>query len=325
MAELRQLVVEAKRRTFKPVEQRIGDRAPTRYEEATIGVQPRENFHYRPLWDPAHELYDPDYSRLRLSDAETYLDPRQFYYGSYVINRAQRGESVHQMVNLVQQRDLVRALPDHWHDLLFSIVMPLRHYEAGANLISINGTRFAWGTAIATATGFAALDRLGNAQLITEGGLTLGGKQGLANIKLTWVEDPVQQPARKLIEQLLVEPDWAVGLIALDQADRQIYPLVYDYLEGIAFQQGVSFFSFIAPYLRDWYADQRKWIDALLTAWRNDADYGEANRAALADIEQTWGPAAHDIARALAGRIDSLLGSSAALSFVEERIKEPQQ
>ena len=325
MAELRQLVIEPKRRTYRHVEDRIGSRAPTRYEEATIGVQPTENFHYRPLWDPSHELYDPSYSRLRLSDPEAFLDPRQFYYGSFVMNRAQRGESLNQMVTLVQNRDLVQTLKYAWFGLMAGVVVALRHYEAGANLISINAARFAWGTPIAAATGFAAMDRLMNAQLLTEGGLTLGGKERLAQIKLGWMEDPTHQPARKLIEELLVEPDWAVALIALDQADRLIYPLLYEYLETIAFEQGVLFFSLVAPFLRDWYVEQRKWIGALEKAWRDDPEFGEANDDVLADIDQTWGPAAHAVAHALAGRIDTLLGDPGAYRFVDELIKKVQR
>jgi phenol/toluene 2-monooxygenase (NADH) P1/A1 len=325
MAELRQLVIEPRRLTYRPVTDRIGERPPTRYEEASIGVQSTENFHYRPLWDPKHELYDPTYSRLRLSHPDAYLDPRQFYYGSYVINRAQREESIGHMVRLVQNRDLVQSLKDQWSDILAGLVIPLRHYEAGANLISISATRFAWGTGVTAATGFAAMDRLANAQLLTEGGLTLGGKETLAHTKLTWIEDPAHQPARKLIEELLVEPDWAVGLIGLDLADRLIYPLFYEYLEGIAFEEGVQYFSLVAPFLREWYAEQRKWIAALEKAWKDDPEYGEANRDTLADIEQTWGTSARTAAQALAGRLDSLLGRPGGLSFVDEQTRKAQQ
>ena len=53
-----------------------------------VDIQATENFHYRPLWDPAHELYDVGYSALRLTDPYSFLDPRQYYYAPYVISRA---------------------------------------------------------------------------------------------------------------------------------------------------------------------------------------------------------------------------------------------
>src|SRR5205807_1088011 len=250
---LRTLVIEPKRRTYRHVQERVGDRAPTRYEEATIGIQSLEGFHYRPLWAPDHDLYDPAWSRLRVSDPDAFLDPRQFYYGSYVMNRAQRTDALGQMVQFVQERDLASMLPDRWIDVLAGVVIPLRHYEAGANLISINGARFAWGAPIGTAAAFSAMDRLANAQLLTE---------------------------------------------------------------------GVSYYSLPAPFVWQWYQEQAKWLGVLRQAWLDDPEYGEANAAALADIARQWRPSALGAARALAGRIDELMGDTAATDFVEQRYEE---
>jgi len=66
--ELRTQVIEAKRKTFTNLVDRYGDRPATRYEEGSIDIQATTNFHYRPLWDPGHEIYDETYSALRLTD-----------------------------------------------------------------------------------------------------------------------------------------------------------------------------------------------------------------------------------------------------------------
>ena len=329
MYELRTLVIEPKRRTYRHVQERVGDRAPTRYEEATIGVQSLEGFHYRPLWAPDRDLYDPAWSRLRVSDPDAFLDPRQFYYGSYVMNRAQRTDALGQMVQFVQERDLASMLPDRWIDVLAGVVIPLRHYEAGANLISINAARFAWGAPIGTAAAFSAMDRLANAQLLTEGGLSLpprvrraGGTEWLATIKQAWIEHPAHQPARKMIEELLIEPDWAVGLVALDLADSLIFPLLFSHLVERAFTEGVSYYSLPAPFVWQWYQEQAKWLGVLRQTWLDDPEHGETNAAALADIARQWRPSALGAARALAGRIDELMGDTAATDFVERRYEE---
>ena len=89
--ELRTNVVEPERNTFSYLVERFGDRPATRYQEASFNVQPKENFHYRPTWDPDREMYDPDYSALKLTDPYSYTDPRQYYYTPYV---AQRGPAV---------------------------------------------------------------------------------------------------------------------------------------------------------------------------------------------------------------------------------------
>ena len=36
---------------------------------------------------PGPEIYDPDYSALKLTDPYSYTDPRQFYYAPYVTTR----------------------------------------------------------------------------------------------------------------------------------------------------------------------------------------------------------------------------------------------
>jgi len=44
------------RQTFSHVARRLGDKPASRYQEATLDMQPTANFHYRPLWQPEYEL-----------------------------------------------------------------------------------------------------------------------------------------------------------------------------------------------------------------------------------------------------------------------------
>ena len=60
------------RHTYDHVARHIGgDKVASRYQEATIGAQPMVNFHYRPTWDPAHELFDASRSKIVLASAES--------------------------------------------------------------------------------------------------------------------------------------------------------------------------------------------------------------------------------------------------------------
>ncbi len=56
--ELRYQVIEPKRQTYQNVIDRFGDQPASRYLEATLDLEPRENFHYRPTWAQDRELYD---------------------------------------------------------------------------------------------------------------------------------------------------------------------------------------------------------------------------------------------------------------------------
>jgi len=82
--ELRTQVVEPQRKTFQHLVDRYGDRPASRYEEGTIDLQGTANFHYRPLWGPDKEIYDPAYSVFTLTDPYSFVDPRQYYYAPYV-------------------------------------------------------------------------------------------------------------------------------------------------------------------------------------------------------------------------------------------------
>ena len=93
-----------------------------------------------------HEIYDPDFSAVKLADPYVYTDPRQYYYATYVANRAADMEAFGRTLKYAEARNLLGGLPPAWLELVKSSYLPLRHYEAGAKMITINGSRFAWGT-----------------------------------------------------------------------------------------------------------------------------------------------------------------------------------
>ena len=57
--DLRTVAIKPLRHTFDHLVERFGDKPASRYQEGTFDVQPSDNLHYRPTWDPEHELYDP--------------------------------------------------------------------------------------------------------------------------------------------------------------------------------------------------------------------------------------------------------------------------
>ena len=119
---------------------------------------------------------------------------------------------------------------------MIGFVLPLRHFESGAQLIDLNGCRFAYGTTVSQPACFAGFDRIGNAQLLSLVGLALAGGAGdtLTEAKKNWLYAPPLQGLRRLMEELLVEPDWAAGVIGLDLVDAQLYPLLYEHLDDRA-------------------------------------------------------------------------------------------
>ena len=67
--DLKTANIEPIRRTFDHLAEKLGpDKNPTRYQEATFGLQPQVNLHYRPTWDPENLLYDPKRTAIVMED-----------------------------------------------------------------------------------------------------------------------------------------------------------------------------------------------------------------------------------------------------------------
>lgn len=312
--ELRTQVVEPRRKTFQHLVDRYGDRPASRYEEGSIAVQPRENFHYRPLWAPEHEIYDESWSRLRLTDPDAFTDPRQYYYAPYVTARAHLHEAVTATLDYLGRRDILDRLPDGWKAILAELVIPLRHYESGAQMISTYGCRFAYGSTVEQCLSFAAFDRVGIAQLLSRVGIALDGGSDsiLVAAKRSWMTAPALQPLRRLVEELLVEPDWAVATLGLDLADRLLHGLLYRHLDEAALLGGAGGYSLLAQHLSTWFADQRRWLDALYKAWVADPGYGSANAAALAGAADRLLPQALAAVQEIAAAADAQVPAGCA-------------
>ena len=309
--ELRTQVIEPKRRTFDNLVARLGDRPASRYEEGSFDVQSTANFHYRPLWNPSRAIYDVDYTALRLDDPHAFTDPRKFYYAPYVTTRAALHDAFGSTLKYVDERGLLSQLPQAWQDLLVECVLPLRHYESGAQLISAYGCRFSWGTTIAQCLSYASFDRIGNAQLLGRVGLALddGGDGLLATAKLHWMTADALQPLRRYLELLLVEQDWGIAHVGIDLVDQLLYRLLYRRADQVALPVAPGY-SLLARHLDTWFADQRRWVDALYAAWQSDPVHGAANAEILRRAVARLLPEAEAAMTALAGAVEARIGAA---------------
>ncbi len=324
--ELRTRTIEPQRKTFTHLVKRYGDRPASRYEEGSVDVQAVENFHYRPAWDSERWQYDPDYSAFKLTDPYAFLDPRQFYYAPYVQSRAAMDDAFSKSLDYLESRDYLHKLPDGWQALITDVLVPLRHYEAGCQLITIEGARWAWGTTIDQCCTYASFDRVGNAQRISRVGLAMdgGGDAILVAGKERWMTDPALQGMRRFVEEQLVVRDWAKELMAIDLADRLLYDLLYRHLDEAAVLGAAGPYSLVAQHFAAWFADQRRWIDQLVKVWFADEQYADANRAAFDEVlVARWSQiveAVSDVAAAIDARIDS--GAAAAVQETAARLAD---
>ncbi|HIF09393.1 MAG TPA: phenol hydroxylase [Sneathiellales bacterium] len=302
--------VEPRRQTFANVARRLGaDKPGSRYDEATLDVQPTENFHYRPLWDPKHELFDRSRTKIGMADWYAFRDPRQFYYGTYTIARARMMEAQEKNFKFVAKRNLLSSVDPAWLDKVRAYLIPLRHYEWGANMNNCLMTDYGYGTAITQATMFAATDRLGIAQMISRVGLMMDGNSGdsLGTAKEEWLHDSMWQGLRHMVEDSFVVDDWFEVLVAQNVAmDSIIHPLVFQTFDAIGINYGGAPVSLLNEFAVDWYADSRRWVDALLKVVAAESD---SNRDQISEWIRTWQGRAQDAFKPIS---EHVLGDGAA-------------
>lgn len=277
------------RQTFSYIARRLGaDKPASRYQEATLDMQPEANFHYRPLWEPEYELYDRRRTAIVMADWYSFKDPRQFYYGTYAMARARQQETMEKAIDFADKRALLSRLPEAIAERIATTVLPLRHYEWGANMNNCYCTAYGYGAAITQATQFATMDRLGLAQYVSRIGLLLDGNQGhsLAKAKEDWLNAPVWQGLRRQLENLFVTKDWFEVFVAQNLVfDGLIYPLVYRKFDDRLCAEAGSAFSTVTEFMREWFDETSRWVDATV---KTAADESATNKGILNDWISRW-------------------------------------
>ena len=269
------------RQTFSQVARRFGDKPASRYQEATLDMQPTVNFHYRPLWQPEFELYDKRRTAIEMADWYSFKDPRHYYYGVYTMTRARQQEGADRQFEFAEKRGLLGAIDPAVSASIGRVLIPLRHYEWGANMNMSYCCGFGYGTAVTQPFIFAAMDRLGIAQYLSRVGLQLDGNSGdsLTTGKDLWLNDPAWQGLRRSVEQLFVTADWfELALAQCLVADGLVYPLIYRrYVDSQSAASGNAL-AMLTEFQNEWHGETSRWIDALV---KTAADESPANAARL--------------------------------------------
>lgn len=293
--------VQQVRQTFSHVARRLGaDKPASRYQEATLELQPEVNFHYRPLWEPEFDIYDKGRTAIVMSDWYAFKDPRQYYYGAYTITRARQQEAMEKNIEFVTKRRLLADLSDEARAHIAALMVPLRHIEWAANTNNCFVTAYGWGTAITQATMFHSMDRLGIAQYLSRIGLLLDGNQGTSLIdgKERWLHDPMWQGLRRVVEDTMVVKDWFETYVAQNVVlDGLLYPLVYRHIDARLSLQNGPGLGMLNEFASTWFDESNRWVDATL---KTAAGESPENAALTARWIVKWREAVLDALKPLA-------------------------
>ncbi len=310
--------IQPLRHTFAHVAKYIGnDKVASRYQEATLGAQPAMNFHYRPTWDPKHELFDASRSAIRLADWYVLKDPRQFYYASWTMTRARQQDTMEANFQFVDQRGMVDKIPDAVRPQVLKVLLPLRHAAWGANMNNASVCAYGYGTAFTAPAMFHAMDHLGVAQYLTRLGLALDDPSVLDEGKRDWLEAPSWQLLRRYVEDSFVLQDPFELFVAQNLAlDGLLYPLVYgSFVDDHVALRGGTAVAMLTAFMPEWHDESARWVDAVVKA---AAAESAANRERLSQWAQAWTERA---AAALAPVAELALGDNGGLALGEARAK----
>ncbi|NLH81110.1 MAG: phenol hydroxylase [Phyllobacteriaceae bacterium] len=306
--QIKTIDLEPKRQTFGHVARRLGgDKPATRYQEGTLDVQATDNFHYKPLWEPEYWHYDKRKTAVVMEDWYAPLDPRQYYYATYNIARANMQQAVDRNFAFVEERDLLGKADAATRQALIEKLLPIRHLHWGSNMNMAEICQRGWGTAITAPCIFSAADHLGMAQIVSRIGLVLDGQTGtsLDTAKEAWLTDPAWQGVRKLIEDSFVERDWVHLYVAQTLGvNAVLLDMVHRHCEA-AWGPLALPVAMLTEFMADWRAEEGKWSDAVV---KTIAAESEANKALVSGWAKTWIDRAEEAGATLA---TTLVGDAA--------------
>lgn len=310
------------RNTFAHTARYVGNNKPaSRYQEATLGTQPTANFHYRPTWDPAHEIFDASRSAIKLADWNALRDPRQYYYATWTMARARQQDAIEASYEFVDSRKLVAKMPDAVRTKVCQVLMPLRHVAWGGNMNNSSIGAYGYGTPFTAPAMFHAMDQLGAAQFITRLGLALDEPGVLQAGKNDWLNDARWQELRHYVEDTLVLQDPFELFIAQNFAlDGQLYPLIFgSFVDDHIVPQGGTAVAMLTAFMPEWHLESARWIDAVLkVAAAESAD----NKQLIAGWVKAWSDRAQT---ALAPVAELALGAEGQPALLEARASLDQR
>ena len=317
--EIKGLSLVPRRQTYSHIARRFGeDRPATRYEEATFDLQAVANFHYRPIYAPDREIHDPSLTAIKMADWYVFRDPRQFYYGTYSMSRASMNETIERHFKMVDERGLLDQIDADWMQKVHDYLIPMRHYEWGANMNNMLICDIGYGTQITSAAAFCAMDRLGMALYISRLGLAIDGNSGeaLEQGRTDWVEAPYWQATRHAVEDSFVIQDWFETFIAQNLAlDGVMHPLVFGEFDAASQSHNAMGITLITQFMTDWFKDNSRWVDAVVKA---AAAESTDNKQLLAGWFKTWRGRAAEAAVPVAGHVLGDQGGEALKSVLDQ-------
>ncbi|RKS78705.1 toluene monooxygenase system protein E [Actinomadura pelletieri DSM 43383] len=243
-------------------------------------------------------------SRLQADDWEEFEDPAQLNYRRYIALQHDREIYAEGVVDHFESFDHDARLDPAWVDVLGRLYLPARFAFHVLQITSLYVGQLAPSAAITNASFFQAADELRALQWIAYRAKSLSLTHGAeladsATARSVWEQDPAWQPARELLERLLLAYDWGEAFTALNLVVKPALDALFK--EAFAELAEANADGLTAQLLHESGVDTergRAWAGALA---RYAIDARPGNRDHILGWEETWRPRVTAAVQALAG------------------------
>jgi hypothetical protein len=269
-----------------------GRRRPSEYEVVT------RNFHYHFGRQPAPFDLDPrsainqwylkyrEGSPLAADSWEGFEDPAQLNYRRYIALQHDREVYAEGVVDSFEALDHDAGLDPAWVDVLARVYLPARFAFHVLQITSLYVGQLGPSASITNASFFQAADELRALQWIAYRAKSLSLTHGAsladsAVARSIWEDDPAWQPAREVLEQLLLAYDWGEAFadtffkvsfaeVAQAHGDSLTAQLLRE--SGVDSARSNAWTSALATYAVAQRAENQSVLDSWTEKWRPAAE-----------------------------------------------------
>jgi propane 2-monooxygenase small subunit len=268
---------------------------PTLYEDVTVDVQPDPERYLLQGWIVSFADETPAYSskwtQIKSSDWHKYRDPNGEWERNHYIRQSGIEKQVALTIQNAKAENQFTNLDKTWVKVLQTHLSASKHPEYGLGMIFQKAQRDGMSQMINNSILINSSDKLRYAQDVA---IYLGEIAGVIELdeaagKDNWLNNPVWQGVREVVETIAASTDWAEQVFAINL----IYePLVGElYRSGFVMQYAASHGDYATPTLVSTAeADYERNLDYtadLFDVFLNDPEFGQENRqVALRWIEK---------------------------------------
>ena len=158
----------------------------------------------RPTWDA-------ETTALKAENWWAYRDPSEEWFRPFVTRQAATGDAIERAIDGARRAELFSGFMPRWREFLATHYAVYRYPEYGLFMSFCYAQREALSDVVASPMVFQGLEKDRHAQDITLYCMALESElEGFsdASCKSLWMESPIWQPTREVVELLMASRDW---------------------------------------------------------------------------------------------------------------------